>query len=356
MKNKQILVGAAIVIAVCAMAFISGRSSSDEVIKIGVIAPLTGPGAAFGNSLVKAIELAQKDLGGTKYRYEVVIEDDATNPASSASAAQKMIQIDGVRAIISATSGSGNAIAPIVEAAQVPFICVACADKRIGTGTYSYTSSVQVEDEAKVFIDYAVKNGAKTIGILSQNHPGINAVADAVRTEAVSRGIPVVYEERFDGANRDFKTIIKKAASAKADTYFLQAFPPALDIVGKEMAALGIKNVAGGAGAFTIAAEPTLFEGKWYTEALSDPTFTERFAREFPEVRFNIRTGPYGYDAFNMLVQGLEKDADMAAYLAGLDEFIGTVGRQYKTNGNWFRSTPGVWAIQHGKATVISRD
>ncbi|HEY0908399.1 MAG TPA: ABC transporter substrate-binding protein [Candidatus Paceibacterota bacterium] len=353
MKNKLIFLGVAIAI-VCVGVFVN-RDSSHEVIKIGVVAPLTGPGSAFGNSLVKAIELAQRDLGGTKYRYEVVIEDDATNPATSASAAQKMIQIDGVKAIISATSGSGNAIAPIAEASKVPLICIACADKRIGTGKYSYTSSVQVEDEAKVFVDHAVKNGAKTVGVLSQNHPGINAVADAVKAEAISRNIPVVYEERFDGNNRDFKTIIKKAAAANADIYFLQAFPPALDIVGKELAALGVKNVAGGAGAFTIAAEPTLFEGKWYTEALADADFTERFSKEFPDVRFNIRTGPYGYDAFNMLVQGLDKDADMAAYLAGIDTFDGKVG-QYKTDGNWFRSTPGVWMVKDGKFVVISQD
>lgn len=353
MKNKLILLGVGVVIAIAAWGTLSNQQSTVPVIKIGVVAPLTGPGAAFGTSLVKAIELAQKDLGGTKYRYEVVIEDDATNPASSASAAQKVIQIDGIKAIISATSGSGNAIAPIAEAAKIPLICVACADKKIGTGKYSYTSSVQVEDEAKVFVDYAVLKGAKTLGVLSQNHPGINAVADAVRKEAISRGVPVVYEERFDGANRDFKTIVKKAALAGADVYFLQAFPPALDIIGKELTALGVKNIAGGAGAFTIAADPSLFEGKWYTEALSEQAFTERFSKEFPEIRFNIRTGPYGYDAFNILVQGLEKDSDMATYLANLDEFVGKVGRQYKTDGNWFRSTPGVWEIKEGKGVQI---
>ncbi len=348
-------VGVVLVLVVIALAIVLNQSVDDKkVIKIGVIAPLTGPGATFGNSLVKALELAQKDLTDTKYAYELVIEDDASNPTTAASAAQKLVQIDGVKAIISATSGTGNAIAPIIEAAKIPMICTACADKKVGVGNYSYTSSVQAEDEAEVFMDYAQLQGATSVGLLNQIHPGINTVADALKTEALSRNMTIVFEERFDGSNRDFKTIVKKAAAAKADVYFLQSFPPSLDIIGQEFATLNVANIASAAGAYSVAAEPKIFEGKWYTESLSDPEFTVRFQKEFPDIRFNIRTGPYGYDAFMMFVQGFEQDADMAVYLKNLNEYKGKVGRLYKTDGNYFRSKPGVWVIENGKPRVVS--
>lgn len=354
--KKSTWIVVAIIVIVAIFIIISRRANNSggaKTIKIGVVAPLTGGGAAFGNSLVKAIELAQQDLKDTHYTYKIIIEDDGTNPAQSAGAAQKLINVDKVQAIISATSGTGNVVAPLVEAAKIPQICTACADKKVGTGKYSYTSSVQVEDEARVFVDYAIKTGAKSLGMISQIHPGINAVADAIKIEAASKNLPVVYEERFDGNNRDFNTIVKKAVAAKASLYFLQSFPPSLDIIGKEFTNLGITNVAGGAGAFTISADLKIFEGHWYTEALSDPMFTARFQTAFPDIRFNIRTGPYGYDAFNILVQGFEKNVDMAVYLAGLKEFNGKVGRQYKTDGNYFRSMPGIWIIKEGKPVML---
>lgn len=358
MKNIKIISGLVVLVLIVVLVGNFKKITSLQersVIKIGVIAPLTGPASAFGQPLVKALELAVRDLpSDTKYSYEIVIEDDATNPAKSASAAQKLVQIDKVKAVISATSGTGNAVMPIITAAKIPQICVACADKKIGVGDYSFISSIQTEDEGRVFIDYAVKTGVKKLGMLSQIHPGINAVADGIKAEAQKQGVQVVYEERFDGANRDFKTIATKAKSAKADIYYIQSLPPALDILGQELYVVGVKNLAAGSGAFTISANPGFYEGNWYSESLSDEAFMERFQKEFPETRFNIRTAPYGYDAFMMFVGGFEKDADMAEYFKSLNEYRGKVGKLSKTEGtNYFKSIPGIYKIQDGKPKLI---
>src|SRR6266571_4742015 len=45
------------------------------VVKIGVIVPLTGPYTILGNSFLKAVEMAERDLRGTKYRYQLVRVD-----------------------------------------------------------------------------------------------------------------------------------------------------------------------------------------------------------------------------------------------------------------------------------------
>ena len=358
MKNTKIIVGIVIVLVIIALVSISLKGNpiqGKKIIKIGVIAPLTGPASAFGQPLVKALELAKKDIPvDSKFSYELVVEDDATNPAKSASAAQKHIQVDKVQAIISVTSGTGNAVMPIVTTAKIPQICVACADKKIGVGDYSYISSIQTQDEGKVFIDYAVKTGVKKLGMLNQIHPGINAVADGIKAEAVKQGVQIVYEERFDGANRDFRTIAAKAKAANADVYYIQSLPPALDILGQELYSIGVKNLAAGSGAFTISANPGFYEGNWYSESLADASFTERFQKDFPETRFNIRTAPYGYDAFMIFVKGFEKGGDIAEYLKSLTAYTGMVGTQNKVSGtNYFSSIPGIYKIENGKPKLI---
>jgi branched-chain amino acid transport system substrate-binding protein len=344
-----------VVIIMVGIALAASHRPKEKVIKIGIVAPLTGGAAVFGNSLVKGVEMALEDLEGAKYKYELVIEDDATNPANSASAANKLIVIDKVTAIISVTSGTGAAVAPITATNKVLHICVACADKKTAFGDYSYISSVLPEDEAARWIKEAVACNPKTIGILTMNHPGVNAIADEIKRQAEANGVKVIYEERFEGSNRDFKTIVAKAKAANADMYYVQTLPPALDIIGKDIKDLRLKNVAGGAGTFTIGAELSLFEGKWYTEAtMSDQGFKNRFAEKYPETRFNIRTAPFGYDVFNIIVEGIESEEGLVAYMKGLGKYNGVVGNLSKDpENNYLKAIPGIWKIEDGQTLLI---
>ena len=75
-----------------------------EIIKIGVVSPLTGGKAQIGEGLKEAIKLGQKDFGPTKKQYEFIFEDSAGEVAKSATAVQKLISIDKVDALISITS------------------------------------------------------------------------------------------------------------------------------------------------------------------------------------------------------------------------------------------------------------
>ncbi len=104
--------------------------SDKSVIKIGVVATLDGPGAIFGKSAVKAIQMAQNEMGDIDKKYSLIIEDDNGNAAKSASAAQKLINIDKVDAIISISSLAGNAVKPIAESSSVPHVCN-CSDLSI---------------------------------------------------------------------------------------------------------------------------------------------------------------------------------------------------------------------------------
>jgi len=329
-------------------------AAQGEPIKIGIIAPLTGPGAIFGNSLVKAIEMAQEDLGKTKNKYEVIIEDDGTNPGQSASAAKKLIEIDKVKAIISATSGTGNAIKPLAAAGKVIQICIGCADLSIGDGTYNYTNAILPAEDAAFWADEAAKRGLKKVAILSQIHPGINVVVDEIKNQASLKGLSVVYEERFDGSVRDFKTIIAKAKISNPDTYFIISFPPSIDIIGQELRTLGVKQVSTIAG-FAISANPEIFNDYWFVDAyIADPSFLKRFRERYPEIRLSPRTGPHSYDTFTMLVKGFESGKEISQYLTELTEYTGIVGETIKAIGSGnFSSKPAAWIMKNGRPEPI---
>jgi branched-chain amino acid transport system substrate-binding protein len=85
-KTAKVWAGVVIIVAVILVIWAvqnAPKNSEKKVIKIGLVAPLTGGGAIFGNSFTKAIELAQRDLKDTKNEYKIIVEDDGTNPAQS---------------------------------------------------------------------------------------------------------------------------------------------------------------------------------------------------------------------------------------------------------------------------------
>ncbi len=348
--NKKILAVVAVVVIIIVFAVFN--KSESETIKIGIVAPLTGGASVYGTNLVMGAELALKDLAGKKYKYELIIEDDNTNPATSASAAQKLINIDKVQAILSVTSGTGNAVKAIAAAAKVPQICL-CSDLRVAGDGNSFTNILLAPDETKTWLVEARNRGVKTIAILGQNQSGFNLILDSLREQTASEGITIVYDEKFETTVRDFNTGIAKARAAKPDLVLIGFFPPQLDAIGQQLKNLGVTNIAGIA-TFSIGAEPALFNGKWYSDAsLADVSFQGVFEKAYPDTRFNVRVAPYAYDSFNLLVNGFESGS-VAKYLLDATSYSGKAGVATKKAGeSSFHSPIGIWEIKDGKPVQL---
>ncbi|MCG2791820.1 MAG: ABC transporter substrate-binding protein [Actinomycetia bacterium] len=81
-----------------------------EIIKIGVIGPMTGPCAQYGNDMKTAILLAQEEInnaGGINGNQVIfIIEDDESNPSKSVSAAEKLCTKDEVLLVIGSYNSS----------------------------------------------------------------------------------------------------------------------------------------------------------------------------------------------------------------------------------------------------------
>ncbi|HLE17674.1 MAG TPA: ABC transporter substrate-binding protein, partial [Syntrophales bacterium] len=105
MKKILLLVIASAIVVMCLGACSNEKNS---VVKVGVIAELTGDMPAVGESCKKAAEMAVKEVndagglevGGKKYKVELFIEDNAGKSDQSAAAAQKLITQRKVHAII----------------------------------------------------------------------------------------------------------------------------------------------------------------------------------------------------------------------------------------------------------------
>jgi ABC-type branched-subunit amino acid transport system substrate-binding protein len=352
MKKTFITILILIVVAIAGFYVISNKPS-EKIIKIGIVATLEGPGALFGKSAVKSIELAQKELGSTKNKYQIIVEDDGGNAGKSASAAQKLINIDKVDAIISVSSLAGNAVKPIAEEAGIPHISNS-SDLSIADTKTGFVLSVLPDDEAEAWLKEAKNQNVKTVVILSQNHPGVNLTMEYIVKSASSYGIEIVHQEKFDGQTRDFKTSIAKAKVYNPDLYMLAMFPPLLEIAGKELMDQGQTNISSYA-MFGASTDPKMFEGKWYTDTfLKDMNFVARFSQNFPEIRFVARTAPASYDIINLLIKGFESDKDIMTFLNTQAEFSGQSGElKQEKDSHVFRVPVGIWKIENGQSVIV---
>ena len=321
------------------------------MIKIGAVVATRGPAARLGQSFLKAIQLAKEDLKSTTHQYELTIEE-IPSPDKAEPAIQKLIKIEKVDALIVGLSMSGQIAKTYATAAKIPLFCI-CSVSSVGDELYTFTIMPLAEDEATQWVAEAKRRGIKRIARLTQDYPSIDNHVRALKAETAPAGITFVYEDRFEASTADFRSSIAAARATSPDLYFVEAFNPALDILGQQLRESGVRNLASVV-AFSISERPELFEGGWYTDSYVSPEFKARLDQRYPGSRLATHMMPYAYDSFRMLVQAFESGQDVLTYVRRMTEYKGTAGRITKQAGTGnFRSAPAVWVIKDGRPTLV---
>jgi branched-chain amino acid transport system substrate-binding protein len=97
-----------------------------DVVKIGFIGPITGPNAYQGVGARNAFEMAiamANESGDYPYTIETIVLDDASEPATGAAAAQRIVDDPAIVAAIGHwNSPVADATIPVFKQAELPFI------------------------------------------------------------------------------------------------------------------------------------------------------------------------------------------------------------------------------------------
>jgi branched-chain amino acid transport system substrate-binding protein len=99
-------------------------------IKIGFVAPLTGPFAQIGMDMVEGFKMFWNEKNNTVAgrKVEIIVEDEAGDPAVAVTKVRKLITHDKVNLIAGVFQGNVSyAIAPVCVEAGVPFVNTASA-------------------------------------------------------------------------------------------------------------------------------------------------------------------------------------------------------------------------------------
>ena len=329
--RKSVIIGLLLLLAFTACTTPTGNVVGDQqVVKIGAVLPMTGDVAFIGEGVVRGLELALDDLETTRYRYELIVEDDQLDPKKTASAAQKLITVDDVDVLVSASSGTGNVVTPIAESAEVVHFGIA-SDPAVANGQYNFIHWTPPEEEAKEWVAEAQRRGYERIALLGVQQQGAVVIIEAVIEHMEDAGMEPVFVEYFNFGEKNFETLLLKAEQTNPDMYLLMAFSPELDILHKQLRQKGITAEISGIESFEITSDIAQFEGEWYVNA-GEPV------GEFIQHHENAYDALPGfaagnsYDIINLLVEVYEDHpvkpdtATIAADLHALEGFTGPLG------------------------------
>lgn len=207
---------------------------AQDVVKLGVIMPLSGPNAAFGNTSLNGIKLAVeefnakggvKSLGGAKI--ELVVAD-IPQPNAAAATTQRLISQERVSGVIGAfVSSITIAASEVTERAGVPLITFAFADEITGRG---YKNIFQVSPKGSAVgraqFDYALAlskqagESVDKIAILYEDTAYGTAQAKGLREGAKAAGIQVVLDEAYPLGITDATPLVNKIRGSGAQIVF----------------------------------------------------------------------------------------------------------------------------------------
>ncbi len=208
---------------------LAGNAAAQEVVKVGLILPMTGQQASTGKQIAAAARLYVQQHGATVAgkKVELIIKDDAAVPDNTKRIAQELIVNDKV----SFTAGYGItpcalSVAPLSTRAKVPQIIMAAGTSIITERSpYIARTSFTMAQSSVIVADWAAKNGIKkVVTIVSDYGPGHDSEI-SFKQRFGEAGGQVVGELRVPLMSPDFAPFLQRARDAGPDAIFV--FVPA---------------------------------------------------------------------------------------------------------------------------------
>jgi len=214
-----------------------------HVIKVGVLTPLTGPAAFYGENIIKGIEIV-KDLinekGGINgAQISLVEEDSKCEGVSAMTAANKLSDFDKVVGIIGeACSAAAMPLSPIAKNKNFVLIAAAASNPELTKNPFVFRVNPNDLTQAQGITEYLVDKGIKNIAILALNDEyGQGLVAEFNKNFSALNG-NIAQTEWFASEATDFKVQIAKLSSS-FEMLFIIAAPAQHPLIAKQLVELG---------------------------------------------------------------------------------------------------------------------
>lgn len=313
MNRRNVVVGVAIVLLSCVVAL------GGEAINIGALIALTGALGPYGPPIANGAQLAVDQInaaGGVLGRpLQLLIADTATSPDVGRAAASKLIEINGVCAIVGAlSSGVTLAASSVTIPAEIPLISPASTAPSIpalNDNDFVFRTVVSDEVQGVVMGQFAIEEGHRNAAVIYVNNDYGKGLADTFKATFEALGGQVLSMVPYEENKPSYRGEVNSLLSRSPDVFVLVSYPVDGNKQIVEAAEAGYEGaflfsdgmkgegVAPGP-ACASASEPGPIEGAYGTVAAAGFR-SDLFDADF-EAAFGPSSVPYNYQAYDAVM------------------------------------------------------
>ncbi len=301
----------------------AGHAAAQDVLKIGLVMPMTGVLAAVGRQSVAGARLYVAQHGDVVAgrKIQLIVKDDASVPDVSKRITQELITVDKIGIIGGGITPSVLAIAPLVTESRTPTVVMVSGTSIVTERSpfFVRTSWIHAQ-QASVLGKWVARNGSKRATIIASDWaPG--AEASGVFTTAFTQAGGMITETiKVPLANPDFAPFLQRARDSRPDTLFVfvpapQAAAFAKQFVERGLDKSGIKLIGPGditddedLPAMTDAMLGTVTAGFYsaHHPSAKNREYVVAFAKANADMRPNFLSVS-AYDGMHLIYEALKK-------------------------------------------------
>lgn len=283
----------------------SGEALAGETVKIGIFVPLSGTMADKGRRIVDGITMAADEinaeggiLGG---QIELLVEDDEGVPATTINVVTKLIDSDGVHAVMGSNPSSCTIAAMAnINASMIPQIAANSSSPAIGGQEYVFQTIPNDAIQAAFLVTYAAEDlGIEKFAIIHPNDDygqgGAKGALDEL--ERLGYDTSAILVETYNPGDKDFTAQVNKIKAEEPEAIIIWGQAAEAALVISQVRQQGMTDVkflgAGGIpGATFIELGGDYVEGTYVSNTFVKDPENSRVADWMAKFE-----GLYGYEA-----------------------------------------------------------
>ncbi|HEY3331362.1 MAG TPA: ABC transporter substrate-binding protein [Capsulimonadaceae bacterium] len=227
----------------------NGGGPAPSGIVIGEYGAMTGEEATFGTSTDKGVQMAITEAnakGGVNgEKVAVKLYDDQGIPDQAKTVVTKLIQQDGVCAVIGEVASSNSLqAAPECQKSKVPMITPASTNAKVTQqGDYIFRTCFIDPFQGGVMASFAMHNlKAKTAAVLTDSSQDYSkGLAAAFKATFTKMGGKIVADEAYGKGALDYHSQLSTIKAANPDVLFVPGYYNNVGAIGRTARSVGVK-------------------------------------------------------------------------------------------------------------------
>ncbi len=349
-------------------------SFGEDVVKIGVIFPMTGPFAAYGQMANESLKLAQ-ELRPTVLGKPVklILLDNKSDKVEAANTASRLVEKEHVVAVIGPlTSSLSMAAGPILEKAKIPMMSPYATNPLVTQGKKfifraCFIDPFQGKVAAKFAIGYLKVKTAALLTDISQDY--CVGLVNFFEKNFKQMGGKIVSKTFCKTGDQDFSAQLTSIKSKNPDLIYMPNYYAEDALIAKQAKVMGIKAALLSGDA---ADAPEIIDvggdavnGLYFTTHFDEKAVKSKLGKEYLKLYHKTfkkeanTVGALTFDAYYMVLDAIERAGSLDTVkirdaLSATKNFEGVTGTiTIDEHGNAVKSAV-IKKIQNGKFKFVT--